>query len=82
MRKLVNIRLATDAFNYCNRLKHRVQIGRLNTGANKKNSFSTSLYDLGLWRDWSPKGNGLQCDCGQWPEKSENEVFTKNNYGN
>ena len=77
MRKpLTNIRYATDNFNWLNRLNHRYQIGKLNTGANKKNSYSNHLYNMGFWRDWKPECD-LYCQpC--VPEKVKTKLFNRN----
>jgi len=53
---LMNVRYATDNFNWLNRMHHRINIAKINRdGRGSEKGYSNYKYALGLWKDWKPE---------------------------
>jgi hypothetical protein len=78
MRKpLMNVRYATDNFNWLNRLNHRAAIAKLNRDGRAVEKAYTNYKDVhGLWRDWKPECEYYCSPC--IAEKVKTKLFNRN----
>lgn len=74
---LMNVRYATDNFNWLNRLNHRADIAKLNRDGRKGEKAYSNMKELrGWWQDWFPAKEIYCQPC--VPEKVKTKLFNRN----